>query len=179
MKKNVRNITYGGLFIALCVLFPMLFHTIGGAQAGRIFLPMHIPVLLAGFIAGPFTGALTGIVGPLLSGAFTGMPAGPMLISMPIELCLYGLFAGIFYYKFKINIYISLLLSMICGRIVLAGILLLLTGVLKINTIGAAAVFTSIVTAIPGIVIQIVLIPVIILGLKRVKVIGYDSTTIN
>lgn len=68
---------------------------------------------------------------------------------------------------------------MICGRIVLAGILLLLTGVLKINTIGAAAVFTSIVTAIPGIVIQIVLIPVIILGLKRVKVIGYDSTTIN
>lgn len=176
MKKNVRSITYGGLFLALCVLFPIFFHMFG-AQAGKIFLPMHIPVLLCGFIAGPVVGGIVGVFGPILSAAFTGMPAGPMLISMPIELGLYGLAAGIFYYKMNLNVYVSLLLSMICGRIALAAILLLLTDVFGIKTIGAAAVFTSIGAAIPGIVIQIACIPLIILGLKRVKGIEYDSET--
>jgi LytS/YehU family sensor histidine kinase len=147
---------------------PMAFHAFG-ADAGRIFLPMHIPVLLSGFVLGPLPGAIIGAVGPLLSSAITGMPAGPMLISMPIELCLYGLVSGLFFYKLKWNVYLSLVLSMIIGRAVLAGILLVLTDVFHIKTIGPAAVFSSVGAGIPGIVIQILFIPLVVMGLKKIK----------
>ena len=68
---NIRNIILGGLFVALGIVIPIAFHAIG---AGPVFLPMHIPVLLAGFTIGPTIGCLVGAVTPILSSLLTGMP---------------------------------------------------------------------------------------------------------
>ena len=56
MKKNVKKITVGGLLIALALVLPMAFHLTGVPQPGQVFLPMHIPVLLGGFVLGPVFG---------------------------------------------------------------------------------------------------------------------------
>ena len=85
-----KKIVLSGLFIALGVVVPMIFHTVN--LAGPIFLPMHIPVLLAGFLLGPVYGGIVGIICPVISGLATGMP--PLMPNMPImafELCGYGI----------------------------------------------------------------------------------------
>ena len=83
----------GGLFVALAVILPVCFHWFG--MAGAIFLPMHIPVLLSGMLAGPRSGFVTGLMSPALSSLLTGMPPlWPVLPVMTAELCLYGGAAG-------------------------------------------------------------------------------------
>ena len=110
-----KKIVLSGLFIALGVVVPMIFHTVN--LAGPIFLPMHIPVLLAGFVLGPIYGGIVGIICPVISGLATGMP--PLMPNMPImafELCGYGILTGFLYNKTKM-LYPSLIGAMIGGRI--------------------------------------------------------------
>lgn len=174
MKKmsSVKLSIITAASIALCVVLPMAFHSI--QNAGSIFLPMHIPVLLCGLICGPFFGLLCGLAGPLLSHLFTGMPPIAMLPIMMIELAVYGLVTGgmmklVRTKKFLPDLYVSLIVAMILGRIT-AGVARAL-----IFSPGAysMAVWTTgyFITAWPGIVIQIVLIPVIIFALMKAKLI--------
>lgn len=79
--------------IALCVVLPMAFHAI--PNAGNIYCPMHMPVLLCGLVCGWPFGLLCGVAGPVLSSLFTGMPSMAYLPSMVIELAAYGFVAGI------------------------------------------------------------------------------------
>ena len=124
MNPTPRLIVRTALFLALAVVFPIAFHQFG--MAGRYFLPMHIPVLLAGFIAGPVSGMVTGLIAPGLSFALTGMPPSYAVPLMTLELCLYGLAAGLFYYRLRLNIYVALVVSLILGRIGFAlGLLIL------------------------------------------------------
>ena len=115
---STKKITLGGLFLALSLILPQVFHIIGGPTAGKTFLPMHIPVLLAGFFAGPFIGALTGLLAPLLSSLITGMPMPPILYFMIFELGTYGLAAGYLFRQFKWNIYLSLIIVVICFKLI-------------------------------------------------------------
>jgi len=169
MKQRIstKKITLGGLFLALSLILPQVFHIIGGPTAGKTFLPMHIPVLLAGFFAGPFIGALTGLLAPLLSSLVTGMPMPPILYFMILELGTYGLAAGCLFRKFKWNTYLSLILSMLAGRVINSLALLVAAELMKLDVPPVVSVFDGIITGIPGLIIQLVLIPAVVSLVER------------
>ncbi|HAH96888.1 MAG TPA: ECF transporter S component [Firmicutes bacterium] len=158
--------------VALCVILPMAFHSI--QNAGSILSPMHIPVLLCGLICGPAFGLLSGLVGPLLSSLFTGMPPMAYLPPMIIELAVYGLVAGLMISlirtkKLYVDLYLCLVIAMIAGRIV-AGIAMAL---IFVPGSYSMAVWTAsyFITAWPGIVIQLALIPTIVFALMKARII--------
>ena len=167
MTKHVRNLTLSAMFLALGLVLPMAFHFFG-PNAGGTFLPMHIPVLLCGFICGPFYGALVGVLTPLLSSTLTGMPMMmPIGVSMMFELCTYGLLSGLL--MKRLSLYTSLLLSMLAGRVV-SGI----TNLILLSFAGKAyslSIFLSaaFVTAIPGIILQLITIPVLVKVAKKLN----------
>ncbi len=171
MKKiHLKNIVFAGAFMALCVILPMSFHALGGKEAGTVFCPMHIPVLVCGLSLGPIYGTLCGVFGPVLSHLFTGMPSVGNLYPMIVELAFYGFVSGIIakYAKVKntyAKIYISLISSMIIGRIA--------SGVFKAIIFDAGEyslsvwITTSFITCLPGIVCHIILVPAIVFALSK------------
>lgn len=164
-----RFIAFSALFLALAILLPIGFHAFG--LGGRVFLPMHIPVLLAGFLTGPLSGMLVGLLAPGASHLLTGMPPTYAVPLMTLELPMYGLVAGIGYRKCKLNIYLALILAMIVGRIMF-GIGLFLFGLFIEMPYSAAQFFSTggaIVSGLPGIAVQIVLIPLLVAALKRTR----------
>ena len=173
--KKLHKLILTAFFIAIAVLLPSVFHLFPGS--GAIFLPMHIPVFLCGFICNPYYGAVCGIVSPVLSHLLTGMPAAAALPGMIFELTAYGALSGLFFRFFKkfrliIRIYASLLPTMLCGRVIYG----LLNGFIFLSgkytlSIWVAAAF---VTALPGIVIQLSLIPSILLLLKKGKLLTFS-----
>ncbi|MFZ2538101.1 MAG: ECF transporter S component [Oscillospiraceae bacterium] len=163
---RTKKIVYGGLLIALGIILPQLFHVFG-QTAGQTFLPMHIPVLLAGLLIGPYWGMCVAIAAPILSSLITGMPPVPMLYFMLLELVVYAVISGLL--SGKINIYLNLIITLICGRIVYG-----LSLVAAVNLFGmtfkfanTAAFFGGILTGLPGIIIQLVFIPIIMYALKK------------
>ena len=117
----VRRMVMAALCVALCVVLPIAFHTI--PDAGSIFLPMHIPVLLCGLICGWPYGLVCGLLGPLMSSVLTGMPPAAYLPPMMVECATYGAATGLLL-KFvrtrslTADLYISLIGAMLLGRIV-------------------------------------------------------------
>lgn len=172
MKNNIKNVSlnlvYSGMLVAIGVLLPQIFHIFGTA-AGRTFLPMHIPVLLAGFLVGPLYGVGVAILVPILSSLFTGMPPVPMLYFMLAELAAYAVVAGVMYKKLRVNAYVSLIVAMLCGRLVYGLSLVLVSTVFGMTFpfANAAAFFGGITSGLPGIIIQIVIIPPIIYAMKK------------
>jgi hypothetical protein len=165
-NKSVREVVLSGLFIAIGLILPMVFHAFG---AGSTFLPMHIPVLLAGFVISiPFAIAV-GVLTPFLSSVLTGMPPiFPILPYMVFELAVYGAVASLLYRKLKLNVYISLVGSMIAGRIVSSVIVWVLATFFTAKLPGPITFITGgVVSGIPGIIIQIVFIPAIVLVLSK------------
>ena len=165
----VRRTVLAALCIALCVVLPIAFHSI--PNAGSVILPMHIPVLVCGMICGWPYGFICGLLGPLVSSLLTGMPPAAYLPPMMVECATYGAATGLLL-KFvrtrnlTADLYISLIGAMLLGRVV--------SGIAKalIFTPGMAMsmwITSSFVTALPGIVIQLVLIPQVIRILMKAK----------
>ena len=164
-----KKLVYTSVCAALCVVLPMAFHAV--QNAGSIFLPMHIPVLLCGLMCGWPFGFICGLLGPVLSSLLTGMPPAAMLPSMMVECAAYGCITGLmmlFVHTKKplADLYISMLTAMLAGR-VLAGLVKAL--ILSPGTAPFAWVTTSLVTGIPGIVIQLILIPLVVFSLTKAK----------
>lgn len=167
----VKKLVFTAVCAALCLVLPMAFHTV--PNAGMIFLPMHIPVLLCGLICGWPYGGVCGLLGPLISSLITGMPPAAMLPSMMVECCAYGFVTGMLmrhvHTKHAVaDLYISLVSAMVVGRVV--------AGFAKawIFTPGVspfAWVTTSLIAGIPGIVIQLILMPMVVLALTKAKLI--------
>lgn len=173
--KQTKNLVLAGLCVALGIVLPVAFHAI--PNAGSVLLPMHIPVLLCGLICGPVYGLICGVLTPALSSLITGMPPAAYLPSMLCELAVYGLLAGLFirFVKTKnrtANIYIALVLAMIGGRIIygIVNALIFQAGSYSMQMWLAGAF----VTALPGIVIQLVILPIIVIALRKARVIGND-----
>jgi len=165
--SKTRYITHIALYLALAVLLPIGFHAFG--LLGRMFLPMHIPVLLAGFLAGPLGGLVVGLLAPGISFLLTGMPPTYAVPLMTLELAIYGLIAGLAYNRLKLNIYLALLAAMIMGRLMF-GLGLMVLGMFMQLPYSAAVFFSAsgaIATGLPGIIVQIVLIPIVVAALKR------------
>lgn len=163
---NTRNMILSGFFIAIGLLLPAIFHLFGGA--GKIFLPMHIPVLIAGFFLPPFYAATVGLITPLLSSALTGMPVFyPILPIMMGELMVYGLIISWLGQTRMKNIWGRLITGMIAGRIV-AGLIVFVLGIgfgLKINPL--IYLQGAIVTGLPGLVIQFLMIPSLVILIQN------------
>ncbi len=169
---NVKKLTRGALFLALGIVLPQVFHLIGGPAAGTTFLPMHIPVLLAGMLVCPWAGLYVGVLSPLISHFLTGMPPlapMPILILMMVELPVMGLAAGLLYRKLKLHILISLPVAMLLGRIALGLAFMALTGIIGLQLpVGMWAYVTgAVTTGLPVIVIQLLLLPVLVKAVER------------
>jgi len=140
-------------------------------QVGAALSPMHIPVLLCGFIAGPYYAAVVGFIAPLLRFMLFGMPPlMPIGTAMCFELAVYGLVAGLLYKALpkKIGfIYASLVGAMLLGRVVWGIARWALSGVTGISFTFELFMAGAFINAIPGIVLHIVLIPVIVVALKK------------
>ena len=167
--SKVKKMVFTAACVALCVVLPMAFHTV--QNAGQVFLPMHIPVLLCGLICGWPAGLVCGLLGPVLSSLITSMPPAPVLPSMTVELAVYGLITGLMMKyvrtgKATADLYISLGTAMVAGRVV-AG--LAKSVIFAPGTAPFAWVTTSLVAGIPGIVIQLVLIPLLVLALTKAR----------
>ncbi len=165
----VKKIVFTAACAALCVVLPMAFHAV--QNAGAIFLPMHIPVLLCGLMCGWPFGFISGLLGPLLSSLLTGMPPAAMLPSMMVECAAYGCVTGLMmrfvHTKNALaDLYISMVTAMVAGR-VLAGLAKSL--IFTPGTAPFAWVTTSLLTGIPGIAIQLILIPLVVFTLTKAK----------
>lgn len=168
---STKKLTLSALFLALGIVLP--FFTGQIQQIGNMLLPMHIPVLLCGFVCGGPSGLLVGLITPLLRSIMFGMPQMmPMAVAMAFELATYGAVSGIMYSKMKNKkwgIYISLLTAMVAGRVVWGVVSYILYGILGNPftwEIFAAGAFLN---AVPGIIVQLVLIPIIIYALKKTR----------
>ncbi len=168
VKKSIIT----AVCIALCVVLPQAFHAV--PNAGAIYLPMHIPVLLCGLICGWPYGLLCGLAGPALSALLTGMPPAAVLPGMLVECGVYGLAAGLLMQLVRTkhlyaDLYISLAAAMLLGRVVsgIAKALIFSAGSYSM----ASWVAGSFVTALPGIVIQLALLPSIVYALMRARLI--------
>lgn len=173
-KKLVLNISLSGMFLALAYVMPFLTGQI--PEIGSMLCPMHIPVLLCGFVCGAPYGFVVGAIAPILRSLTLGMPQlFPRATAMAFELAIYGLMAGILYNalpKKKINIYASLIGAMIVGRIVWGFTMFCIMG-FDFSKFGLAAFWSgAVVNAIPGIIIQIVLIPIVVILLEKAKLIS-------
>lgn len=177
----VKKLVFTAACVALCLVLPMAFHTI--PNAGQIFLPMHIPVLLCGLICGWPYGGVCGLLGPLVSSLITGMPPAAMLPGMMLECCMYGFATGMLmkyvYTKSAIaDLYISMVSAMIFGRAVygFANALIFNPGVSPF-----AWVTGSLVTGIPGIVVQLILMPTVVFALTKARLIParYEKEVIH
>ena len=162
MSKNLKNLTLAALFLALGLVLP--FFTGQIPQIGSMLLPMHIPVFLCGLICGWQYGAAVGFIVPLMRSVLFGMPPlFPTATAMAFELLTYGLVVGLLYSRSRWQcvraLYRCLLIAMVAGRVVWG----LVQAVALLN-------------AVPGIIVQLILIPVVMLALNRTGLVPFKQT---
>lgn len=169
---KVYKLVLSALFLALGIVMPFLTAQI--PEIGSMLLPMHIPVLICGFACGWQYGLVVGLVVPVLRSSMYGMPPMfPSAVCMAFELAAYGAVTGFLYGRMKKNmtsLYIALITAMVAGRVVWGIVRFILAGVS-----GAAFTFPMFIagaftSAIPGIVLQLAVIPIVIVGLRKAKV---------
>jgi len=169
--NKTKKLTYSALLLALGIIIPYILHSVGGPGLGVMLLPMHIPVLLCGFICGKKYGLIVGAMTPVISFLVTGftMPPMPIVIYMVFELATYGFVAGLLYKVTNKKIIISLLGSMLIGRMVKGGVAFLLTVPLGNTFVFTGFITATFVTGIIGIIIQIIFIPILIKLYEKVS----------
>lgn len=186
-----RDLSLGGLFLALGVVVPIVFHAVGGGHLGSILLPMYAPVLACALLTSPGVAFLVGLLTPALSSALTGMP--PVLPTLPLmmaELSLMALVASLLRRKARLHAVPALLVALLAGRVVMGlavwGLVHLLPATLveglppimlsPLTYVGAATV-----KAIPGLVLQMLVVPAVVIGLERTSLaareMGTDTTS--
>ena len=171
-KDLIRNLIYAAICLALCMVLPFLTGQI--PEVGSMLCPMHLPVLLAGFLCGPWWGVAVGAVAPVYRFFLFGMPPiFPTGFAMCFELAVYGLVSGWLYRKLPEkwgSVYLALVSAMIAGRVVWGLVMMMVAA-------GGTAAFTwtmflsgAVLNAIPGIILQLVLIPVLVMALRKARV---------
>ncbi|MCQ2385702.1 MAG: ECF transporter S component [Clostridia bacterium] len=167
-KNRVREVVSAALFLALALLLPFVTGQI--KDFSKMFCPMHLPVLLAGVVSGPFWGGLVGLCAPLLRSVLFGMPQMPTTLTMTAELFGYGVLSGFFYRLFpkKISfLLLSLILSFVGGRLLLTSAQLIVYG-LSGKAFSFGGYFTAnILATLPGMALQIIAVPALLPIFKK------------
>lgn len=176
MSETTKKLTISAMFLAIGMILPLLTGQI--PQIGNMMLPMHIPVLLCGLICGWQYGAVIGLCLPIIRYMVFGMPVlFPTGIAMSTELMTYGLVIGVMYslsrWKCIVSLYRALIAAMIAGRLVWAAAQMILLGIsggaFTIKMFFAGAFFN----AVPGITIQLILIPAVMAALGRTGLVQF------
>jgi len=165
-RQSTRQLIISGLLISVGILLPILFHSVN--LLGKIFLPMHIPVLIGGFFLSPLFAMIVGMVTPVISAVMTGMPVlFPMALIMFFELGTYG-YVIAYLRKRGVSVIPSLLIGMVIGRIVAGLVVFVLSSFFGVKMNAFLFVKGAILTGIPGIAVQLIIIPLIVASLQRV-----------
>ncbi len=178
MKKHnsIIKMILAALFLALAYVMPFLTGQI--PEIGARLCPLHIPVLLCGFICGPYWGMAVGFIAPLLRSLALGMPTlFPTAICMAFELAAYGAVTGLMHNilpKKKPYIYVSLIIAMIAGRIVWGISMMACMGINGTAFTFEAFIAGAFVNAVPGITVQIILVPILVMVLDNPKILKLD-----
>ena len=156
--------------LAAAVALPQLFHLVGavsdlGTTVGASFLPMHLPIMIVGFIAGPYAGVVAGALAPVVSFLLSGMPTPAMLPLMIAEISAYGLFAGLLR-NAKIPSFAKLLSVQLLGRAARAIVTVAVVLFVSNTPIALSSIYTSILTDLPGIIIQWAVLPLLLYFVK-------------
>ena len=171
-RENLLRMILAGLFLALSYVMPFLTGQI--PEIGSMLCPMHIPVLLCGFICGWQWGLTVGFIAPLFRSLTLGMPPMfPGAVCMAFELATYGVVAGLTYKllpKKKIFVYPSLLIAMVEGRIIWGAAMLVCMGINGGSFTFSAFIAGAFTNAIPGIIVQIILIPLLVMFIDTQKI---------
>ena len=171
MKKTVKNLTLSAMFLALCMILPFI--TGGVPRIGNAISPMHIPVLICGFVCGWQYGAAVGFIAPLMRSLLFSMPTMyPIAVSMAFELAAYGLLCGLLYKAFpKKNVYIypALIISMLGGRAVWGIASFIMAGLGGSEFSMAMFVAGAFTQAVPAIICHILLVPPVVMAFKKTK----------
>ncbi len=179
MSKNqerIRNLTLSAMFMALGLVLPLLTGQI--KQIGSMLLPMHIPVLLCGLICGWPYGLVVGFITPLLRGFIFGMPVFyPSGLAMAFELATYGAVIGFLYshsrWQCIISLYRCMIIAMLAGRAVWGVAEVILLGIKQNTFTFQAFIAGAFLNAIPGIILQLVLIPAVMVALNRTGLVRF------
>lgn len=176
-KNQLVNLTLSAMFLAIGLLLPFLTGQI--KQIGSALLPMHIPVLLCGLICGWQYGLGVGLVVPLLRCAIFGMPMFLNAVSMSFELATYGFVIGFLYFhsrwKCVIALYRCMIIAMLSGRVVWGIVQACLLGLGENKFTFNMFITSAFVNAIPGIILQLILIPSIMIALNRTGLVRFSN----
>ena len=178
MREQTKKITLSAMFMALGLVLP--FFTGQIPQIGKMLLPMHIPVFLCGLICGGYYGLIVGVILPVLRYMIFGMPIiYPTGIAMAFELATYGLVAGLMYQKSRwkciIALFKAMVTAMLAGRIVWGIVQAILLGVAGNALTLKVFISSAFINAIPGIGLQLVLIPVVMVALGKTGLVEFHS----
>ena len=168
-RKTTKDLILSAMFLAIGFILPMLTGQI--PVIGKILLPMHIPVLLCGFICGWKYGGTIGFMLPLARSLLFSVPVMyPTAIAVAFEMAVYGAVSGFLYGvlpRKRSSVYLSLLTAMVVGRLVWGAAMFLCAG-LSASAFGLSAFWAgAVMTAIPGIVLQILLVPAVVIFTER------------
>ena len=167
-NHSIRNMVVAALMLALAYVLPNFTGNI--PKIGSMLLPMHLPTILCGFLCGGGWGAAVGFIAPLMRSLILARPPMfPTAIAMAFEMAAYGLVAGFLYRRMPkglVGTYLSLIGAMLCGRVVWGVAMTILLSGGQGFTMAAfiAGAFTN---AIPGIILQLVIIPVLVSALEK------------
>ena len=162
-------------FLALAYVMPFLTGQI--PEVGSMLCPMHLPILLCGFVCGWPWGLIVGLVAPVFRSLLTGgfPPMFPTAVCMAFELATYGAIAGLMHKilpKKKISIYCSLVIAMLLGRLVWGVAMMICMGASGGTFTLAAFLAGAITNAIPGIIVQLILVPILVVLIEKSKFIS-------
>ena len=178
-RKSLYRLVLSAMFLALALVLPFLTGQI--PQIGSALCPMHIPVLLCGFFCGPWYALAVGLIAPLLRFLLFGMPPlFPTGIAMCFELAAYGFVAAVLYKilpKRKVFVYVSLIGAMLAGRIVWGVVRVIMYGLGKSEFGWMAFMSGAFINSIPGIIVQIIVIPILVIALQKYTTRGNSGRT--
>ena len=175
LRAYIFRLVLSAMFLAIGLVLPFLTGQL--QQLGSMLCPMHLPVLLCGLICGWQYGAAVGFVLPLLRYVLFTAPPMPNGIAIAFELAVYGLAAGLLYARSRWQclraLYRSLLIAMVAGRLVWGGAMLVITGVSGTAFSWQMFLAGALLNAIPGIILQLVLIPAVMVALDRTGMVPF------
>lgn len=179
-KKPIINLTLSAMFMAIGLVLPFLTGQI--KQIGSMLLPMHIPVFLCGLICGWQYGLIVGFILPILRAMVFGMPIlFPTAIAMAFELATYGAVVGWLYshsrWQCVIALYRCMIIAMLAGRLVWGVVQVVLLGINGNGFTWQMFITGALLNAIPGIILQLILIPAIMVALNRTGLVRFDRKT--
>lgn len=178
-KQITKNLVLSAMFMAMGLVLPIFTGQI--PQIGNMLLPMHIPVFFCGLICGWEYGLAVGFILPLFRSAIFGMPIMfPTAVAMAFELMTYGFTAGYLYNRSKwqciLSLYRSIVIAMLAGRLVWGGVQLILLNIDGSSFTAQAFLSGAFINALPGIILQLILIPSVMAALNRTGLVKFRNS---